>query len=156
MERSADQALEELLVLSCRDGSKEAFSALHQRWHQKLLAHAGHLLGSSLRDRTEDVCQEAWLAIARGIDALVEPSQFRAWAYSIVTRRVADLRRRLGRDERATDVLRKEHANQVAAPSDSVAQQETLRLALDTLSREDRALLRLFYLDELSVAETAE
>ncbi|MFT7534952.1 MAG: RNA polymerase sigma factor (sigma-70 family) [Hyphomicrobiaceae bacterium] len=156
MRRSADQTLDELLVLSCCDGSKEAFAALHRRWHKKLLVHAGHLLGRSLRDRADDVCQEAWLAIARGIEVLSEPELFRAWAYSIVTRRVADLRRTLGRVERATEGLRQEIANPEVAADDSGDEQESLRLALETLSSEDRALLRLFYLDELSVAETAE
>lgn len=96
------------------------------------------------------------MAIARGIEALSEPELFRAWAYSIVTRRVADLRRTLGRAERATEGLRQENANPEAPADDSGDEQESLRLALETLSSEDRALLRLFYLDELSVAETAE
>ncbi|MGK0204674.1 MAG: RNA polymerase sigma factor (sigma-70 family) [Planctomycetota bacterium] len=155
MRRSADQTLAELLVLSCRDDSKHAFVALHRRWHKKLLAHAGHLLGRPRCDRAEDICQEAWLAIARGIYALSEPGHFRAWAYSIVTRRVADMRRTLGRVERATEVLRQESTNQSHAASDTTDAQESLRLALESLSSEDHALLRLFYLDELSVAETA-
>lgn len=156
MRRSADQTLDELLVLSCRAGNKEAFAMLHKRWHKKLLAHAGHLLGRALRDRSDDVCQEAWLAIARGIEALSEPEKFHAWAYSIVTRRVADARRSLGRDERASDGWREESLNQTHDAHDSDSEQEPLRFALNTLSSEDHALLRLFYLDELSVVETAE
>lgn len=156
MRRSADQTLDELLVLSCRSGSKQAFAALHRRWHQKLLAHAGHLLGRARRDRAEDVCQETWLAIARGIEALTEPGRFRAWAYSIVTRRVADLQRSLGRAERVQGELEQETVNRSATSDDQDQAKESLRLALETLSSEDRALLRLFYLEELSVAETAE
>lgn len=156
MRRSADQTLDELLVLSCRGGNKDAFAMLHRRWHKKLLAHAGHLLGRTGRDRSEDVCQEAWLAIVRGIDSLGKPEYFRAWAYSIVTRRVADVRRALGRDARVTEGLREESLNQTAAADDSASRQEALRLALQTLSSEDHALLRLFYLEELSVIETAE
>lgn len=158
MRRSADQTLDELLVLSCRSGSKQAFAALHQRWHKKLLAHAGHLLGRARHDRAEDVCQETWLAIARGIDALSEPGRFRAWAYSIVTRRVADLQRSLGRAARVQSELEQESVNraQAADDQDPDPAKESLRLALETLSSEDRALLRLFYLEELSVAETAE
>lgn len=156
MRRSADQTLDELPVLSCRGGNKEAFAMLCGRWHKKLLARAGHLLGRILRDRCDEVCQEAWLAIARGLDGLSEPEHFRAWAYSIVTRRVADVRRSLGRDERATGGWREESLNQTAAAPDSDSGQESLRLALNALSSEDHALLRLFYLDELSVVETAE
>ena len=69
-----------------------------------------------------------------------------------MTRRVADLRRALGRDERAVDELRHAQATPEVAPAE---QGEPLRDALQTLPSEDRALLRLFYLDELSVAETA-
>ena len=156
MSRSAYQTLDELLVLSCCDGNQAAFSALYQRWHKKLLAHAGHLLGATMRDRADDVCQEAWLAIARGIAALHEPQHFRAWAYAIVTRRVADLRRKLGREERAAMELHDEVANQDQPASDATHEPEALRLALASLASADHALLRLFYLDELSVAETAE
>ncbi|MEO6594849.1 MAG: RNA polymerase sigma factor [Planctomycetota bacterium] len=152
----AEKALDELLVLTCRAGGHEAFVALHERWHHRLLAHAGTLLGRRFADRADDVCQEAWLAIANGIAALGEPRHFRAWAYSIVTRRVADQLRTLGRSERAAAELRRESVNQSLASDDSRTEHEALRRALDTLSSEDRALLRLFYLDELSVAETAE
>lgn len=152
----ADQVLDELLVLTCRAGGQEAFLALHQRWHAKLHAHAAHLLGRRFADRADDVCQEAWLAIARRIGGLVSPRQFRAWAYSIVTRRVADQLRRLGRAERALDELRRESANHEATSGDPGDEREALRRALDTLSTQERALLRLFYLDELSVAETAK
>ena len=162
-DQNAERTLDELLVLSCHGGSSAAFAALHRRWHQKLLAHASYLLGRSCRDRAEDVCQEAWLAIARGLPALVEPSHFRAWAYAIVTRRVADLRRKMGRSARVVDELRaeSESANRSGATGDSSSgdpsgHQEQLRIALAQLSSDDRALLRLFYLDELSVAETAE
>lgn len=160
--RSADQTLDELLVLSCRGGSEVAFAMLHKRWHKRLWTHAGHLLGRTLRDRADDICQEAWLAIARNLDSLGAPEHFRAWAYSIVTRRVADLRRKLGREERKTEGLREESLNRSSAADDSssadesASNDETLRLALASLSSEDRALLRLFYLDELTVAETAE
>ncbi|MFT4514753.1 MAG: RNA polymerase sigma factor (sigma-70 family) [Planctomycetota bacterium] len=65
------------------------------------------------------------------------------------------MRRTLGRVERATEVLRQESTNQSHAASDTTDAQESLRLALESLSSEDHALLRLFYLDELSVAETA-
>lgn len=161
MRRTTDQTLDELLVLSCRSGSEVAFSMLHKRWHKRMWAHASHLLGRNLRDRADDVCQDAWLAIARTIDTLSEPEHFRAWAYSIVTRRVADVRRALGRDERKEKGLRQEASsrdslNPASEAGDSASDSETLRLALNSLSSEDHALLRLFYLDELSVVETAE
>ncbi|MCK5944411.1 MAG: sigma-70 family RNA polymerase sigma factor [Planctomycetes bacterium] len=149
--RSADEVLEELLVLSCRDGSERAFAELHRRFAARLRAHASHLLGRALHDRADDVCQDAWLAIARGVARLREPRRFRSWAYAIVTRRVADLRRRQGRDERLDDELR--HA--AAERADEPHRGDELRAALAGLSSQDRALLRLFYLDEMTVAETA-
>ncbi len=152
----AEQALDELLVLTCRTGGHEAFAALHDRWQPKLRAHAAHLLGRRLADRADDVCQEAWMAIAKGLGVLSTPRNFPAWAYSIVTRRVADQRRKLHRTEQVVDELRHEPVNQPAPPSDPDADRDALRFALDTLPSEDRALLRLFYLDELSLTETAE
>lgn len=150
--RSPDQTLDELLVLSCADGNEQAFAELHERWRARLRAHAAQLLGRTLCDRVDDVCQEAWLAIARGLRELREPALFRAWAYSIVTRRVADVRRSLGRDERVADELRRA---QLDAAEPDPEPGEALRAALQCLSLDDRALLRLFYLDELTVVEAA-
>lgn len=154
-DRAPDRSLDELLVLRCHGGDAEAFVALHERWRGRLHAHAAHLLGRRLADRADDVCQEAWLGIAKGMATLAEPRHFRAWAYSIVTRRVADQRRLLGRVERSEQARREDEVNPEPAPSDQGEEQQDLRRALDSLSSDDRALLRLFYLDELSVAETA-
>ena len=152
--RTADQTLDEWLVLSCAGGSERAFEELHRRWHPRLRAHAAYLLGPARVDRVDDICQEAWLAIAGGVRELREPALFRAWAYSIVTRRVADLRRKLSRDERAREQLQSAGQEPSNASPDQAAG-ESLRHALQSLPHEDRALLRLFYLDEMSVAETA-
>jgi RNA polymerase sigma-70 factor (ECF subfamily) len=154
---SPDRTVDELLVLACQTGSRAALGELFARWQPRLLAHAGHLLGRGFAERADDVCQEAWIAIQKGLPRLREPRRFGAWAYSIVTRRVADHLRAQDRRDRVTAEVGEETANRAAAGDDQDHEsRETLRRALDALAAEDRALLRLFYLEELTVAETAE
>jgi RNA polymerase sigma-70 factor (ECF subfamily) len=151
-----DRTVDDLLVLGCAAGHADAFAALYERWHGRLLAHAVQLVGRARLDRAEDACQDAWVAIGRGITRLADVRRFPAWAYSIVTRRVADDARRAARAGRAAEHLHAGTVNAADPASDSRHEQTDLRAALDELPSQDRALLRLFYLEELSVAETAE
>jgi RNA polymerase sigma-70 factor (ECF subfamily) len=151
-----DRTVDELLVLGCVAGRADAFAALYDRWHGRLLAHAARLVGRARLDRAEDACQDAWVAIGTGITRLSDPRRFPAWAYSIVTRRVADDARRAARAGRALEQLLSETVNAIDPPGDSRDERTDLRVALDELPSQDRALLRLVYLEELSVAETAE
>lgn len=156
--RATDGALDEVLVLASQNGSSEAFVTLFDRWQPRLLAHAVHMLGGRRYvDIAEDVCQETWLAIGRGLPRLEQASAFPAWAYAIVGRRAADRLRRADRHDRAATNAAALSVNRVAASDDSpLAEVEVLRAALDTLPPADRALLRLFYLEQFTIAEVAE
>ena len=157
MTRTAVEVEDELLVLGAQAGDVRALGALYVRWHVRLGRHARRLVGDP--DAAGDIAQEAWLAIARSIRRLDDPARFRAWAYRIVTRRAADWIRKARRDRR----LGEELANDVEVNRDAVAEQdsgaddiELIRQALKTLPSERRALLALYYFDELSVTEIAD
>jgi len=83
----SDRVLDELLVLRCQDGEANAFEELVGHWQRKLLRHALHLTGDA--DGANDVVQEAWFAIVRGIGRIDDPARFPAWAYRIVTHKAA-------------------------------------------------------------------
>ena len=154
MERSPDQIHDELLVLRCQDGDEQALAALVQRWQERLWRHAFRLTGR--RDAAADVMQESWLAIVRGIGRLKDPACFRAWAYRIVTHRAADWTRRVQRQRKLLENVAAEtpQPQQPATPGDD-EDVNLLRDAMRKLPAERRALLSLFYLDELSIGEIA-
>lgn len=158
---SAATAIEDqLLVLSCQDGNAEAVTVLVRRWQPRLWRHARVLTGRD--DAAWDVIQEAWLAIVDGLHRLLDASQFRAWAYRIVTHKSTDWVRRQQRGRKLLqDVADQQPPEEQTASRgpEAVAEQSeqatALRQALRKLGVEQQAVLTLFYLEELSLAEIA-
>lgn len=155
MSRQAERVLDEYLAAAARAGGKGAFAQLARRWQPKLLAHAYRLIGDP--DGAQDLVQEAWADIAKGLHRLDDARLFPAWAYRIVSRRAADLIRRRQRDRRLGDAYAAEPKPDLrgAAQMESAADGAPLRAAMAGLPVEQRAAVALFYLEEFSVAEIA-
>ncbi|HUG11502.1 MAG TPA: sigma-70 family RNA polymerase sigma factor [Opitutaceae bacterium] len=154
------QVLTELLVLSAQGGSEAAFRDLHGLWTADLRRMA--LVRVERPEAAEEVLQDAWLAIARGIHRLDDPACFPRWAFRIVERRCTDwirrttvARRRELDAENAAHELAPVPANDASAaePRDEVV---ALRSAVSRLPAEARNLLHLFYELGRSVGEIAE
>jgi len=148
------KAYSEWLILRCQQGDEPALSELLKIWHGRFFAYARNRLGDS--QAAQDACQEALLSICRNLHKLGDPASFPRWSYTIVERRCVDWQRKRIRDR---EILRSENeATEQAVASDSRsstdASLDTERL-LAILEPELRALLRLFYLEELSVEELA-
>jgi RNA polymerase sigma-70 factor (ECF subfamily) len=154
------QVLTELLVLSAQSGSEDAFRDLHGLWSADLRRMA--LSRVERAEAADEVAQDSWLAIARGISRLDDPACFPRWAFRIVERRSTDWIRR------ATAARHREQQSAVAVdelapqtsgtpgsgePTDEVF---ALRGAIEHLPGESRNLLHLFYELGRSVAEIAE
>jgi RNA polymerase sigma-70 factor (ECF subfamily) len=140
------RALFALHVAGARLGRARDFAALVELAGPRLLAHA-----RSLTDDVEtarDTVQDSWAAIARGLHTLRDDRAFLPWALAIVTRAAArDLKRRIR--ARATEAeLGRAQAEPGADPPD-------LRAAIRELPAGQRAVMDLFYLEGLSVAEVA-
>lgn len=143
------QILDELLVLGCQQGRTRAFELLVERWQAPLWRHAYRLTGAE--DVAWDVLQESWMAVTRGITRLGDPAAFRRWAYTIVSRKAADWRRR--RPDREAP-LTEEPATSPDSGSNGAA--AALADALARLSGERRALIHLRYVEGFEVREMAE
>ncbi len=157
MADARESLCDEVLVLGCREGSREAFTLLVERWQARLWRHARRLTGRD--DAASDVLQDAWLAMAEGLGRLDDPAAFPRWAYTIVSRRAADWQRLRRRDEDVAGPRVDE--TELPGPDDSAADAprdavELLGRALRRLPGERRALLSLHHLEGFDVAEIAE
>jgi RNA polymerase sigma factor (sigma-70 family) len=140
------RALMALHVAGARLGRARDFAALVDLAGPRLLAHARRLTDTA--EAAQDVTQEAWVAVARGLGGLRDDRAFLPWALAIVTRAAArDLKGRVR--ERAALA---EHARDLAQPD---TPPPDLRAAIARLPPAQRVTLALFYLDGLSVAEVA-
>lgn len=152
MRRGLEHALDDYLVLLAQGGSREAFARLAARWTPRLLVFAARSLGTT--EAARDVVQDTWESTLRGLSRLEDPARFRAWIYSIASRKCADALRGKYRGVRIAETVAAATSKPVNA---EIANNERLDIgaALKRLPTEQRVAASLFFGEELSVAEIA-
>ncbi|WP_028647110.1 RNA polymerase sigma factor [Nocardiopsis sp. CNT312] len=141
-----------LLVVRCQLGEREAFAALVDRWHAPLWRYVHSMAGSP--DLADDLAQEAWVAVLRGLPRLRSPERFAPWMFTIARRAVTDHLRRAYRDPRAPV----EEAEAVASGDDpfgGVLTGMQIEAGLSGLPPLEREVLVLFHLQDLPLADCA-
>lgn len=154
MGRTLEDIQDELLVLQSQEGDADAMKTLIARWQPRLGRLAWRLTGE--RETAQDIVQDVWLAIVRGLKRLDDPARFRSWAYRIVSNKCADWTRRRMVQRSVAEDLRDGVATTSGGPSnetDSESEVARMRGALTKLPHEQRAILSLHYLDGMSVKE---
>jgi RNA polymerase sigma-70 factor (ECF subfamily) len=73
------------LVERLRSGDEAAFAELVDRYHGRLVGLARHFVPS--RETAEDVAQETWLALVRGVDHFEGRSALRTWLFQVCANR---------------------------------------------------------------------
>jgi len=155
MRRDKKRVLGEYLVSAARTGDRSAFDQLARLYQPELARHAWRLSGD--QDVAQDVLQDAWLDIVRGLGRLQDPAAFPAWAYRIVTRKCAAMIRRRQR-MRATQVAMAAEPPGVMDGEALAANQADVGVvarAMANLPPDQRSALALFHRQEMSVTEIA-
>lgn len=144
---------DELLAIRCQLGERDGFDALFDRWHEPLRHYARRIAGTD--EEADDVTQDVWLRVLRGIARLKDPARLRPWLFGI-TRRVLMDRLRLKYTN--LDVVAVEvETLATAEPGDDIeVELESMQEALIRLPLLEREVLTLFYLRELTLAEVAD
>lgn len=143
---------DELLIVRCQLGERAAFDALIRRWSAPLHRYAMKLTHDATL--SDDLVQEIWLGVLRGLARLRDAAQFRAWLFGIAHRTFAD---RL-RDRYRMPVDASVDLDALAAvDDDSEAEDRARALAsgMEHLPLVEREVLTLFYLEDLSLADIA-
>jgi len=83
------------LLAACRRGDRQAFEELVRATHRRAYSLAFRLTGD--RDEAEDVAQEAYLRMFRGLAGFREEARFETWMHRIVTNCAIDMLKRRGR-----------------------------------------------------------
>lgn len=145
----------EWLVTRCQQGDSLALRRLLEMWQGRFFAYSRYRLQE--KEAAQDALQEALLAICRNLHKLSDPASFPRWSYTILERRCVDWQRKRVRE-------RQVFADQDIGDPDSTlsgtfastdAHLDSARL-LEQLNPELKALVRLYYLEEFSIADIAE
>lgn len=151
-----DRARLTLRVALAQSGDRRALDSLLRDHQQPLYRHVRAILGDG--ERAFDVLQSTLLLIARRLATLRDPRWFRAWAFRIATREAVRAARRLALDRALFDEGETDEAERV--PAEEPAYDPALIRAcadrVDALPPAARLVLRLHYLDELTLPEVAE
>lgn len=148
-----DRSADELLVVRCQLGEPEAFDDLIARWHGPLWQYIRRMSGRD--DEAEDILQDVWLRVIRGIARVRDGSRLRGWLFGITRRVLMDRLRRQYAMPPASDL----NTDDLAAepdPPDREPSLEALDAAIETLPLTEREILTLFYLRDLSLVEIAD
>ncbi len=140
-----------ILVLRCQQADGQAFAELVERWHGRLCRHACRLTGD--RDAAEEIAQESWLAVLKGIQGLHDADLFPAWLFRIVSHKSRDWIRR---QQRRRGLLAWWRDAEPPRPRNAGGSRlDALHAALERLSVEQRALIALYYEEGFSTQEIA-
>lgn len=92
------------LVARLREGDEAAFATLVREYHPRLVRVAESVVGS--RAVADEVAQETWLAVVRGVHRFEGRSSFKTWLFHILINRA---RSAAGREFRAAAVPPEEY-----------------------------------------------
>lgn len=151
------------LVTLARNGDKDAFGLLSQRYQMIARRLAMRLVGNE--DCAQDLAQEAMLQAYLSLDHLREPARFKGWLYGIVL----NVCRSHLRDRKVVFFSLEAMAgglqfnavplSGMAVTPEKIAEErdlhQTVLDAVNELTSKDRDATLLFYYDQLSLQEIA-
>lgn len=140
------------LVERAQKGDETSFSTLYRKYYNKVFSIAKGVLLNA--DEAEDATQEIFNLAWKHIRKFDNRSKFSTWLFRIaVNRSIQESRKNRNLKNQ---VPMTPEAENVAQPANEQSEDPVIAEALSRLSPQDRAIISLFYWDELSLAEVGE
>ena len=149
---SREQLIEQMLILRCQMGDKDAFAGLIERYQRPLRYFISRLMDDA--QASEDILQETWLAVIKRIHSLKNTEAFATWLYRIA-------RNKAYHQLRKKKVWSELNEN-IPAPDDNIADVVWLEdiakvhRCLKELRPEHKEVLMLRFLEQMSYQQMAE
>jgi len=148
----SDRLIEQVLILRCQTGDKDAFAELIERYQAPLRYFISHL--SSNNEVTEDIFQETWLTVIRRICSLKSTEAFPTWLYRIARNKVyQQIRGKKKIHEIDDNIAVKNDTEEEMFSAEDAAK---IHRCLKKLQAEHKEVLMLRFLEQMSYNEMAE
>lgn len=145
------------IVLSARNGNRQAFGELVERYQNMVTSMAFSKTGDL--QRSEDIAQQSFLIAWKKLAELQDADRFGGWLRSITRNVVLNSNRKSRRlDRSAQSIESYQEPTTFESPDDALSsreQQELLWRSLKNIPEEYREPLILFYREDKSVKEVA-
>jgi RNA polymerase sigma-70 factor (ECF subfamily) len=146
------ELLEQVLILRCQIGDKEALAELIGRYSRPLRYFIGHMTDGD--DSAEDLFQDTWVSVIGKIGTLRNPATFPAWLYRIARNLVYQrFRRKKPFVELNEAIAGPAEMGESDFSPDDAAQ---IHLGLKDLPPEHREVLVLRFLEQMSYQQIAD
>jgi RNA polymerase sigma-70 factor, ECF subfamily len=149
------QTVDEPALVRAAQTDAQAFGALYDRYVQRVYRYCYYRTSSS--PDAEDITAQIFLAVLEALPRYRQDGHFAAWLFSIARKKVADFHRRtLHAAHAALDesLLPPIHTD-LAMDVETSQRRECLLKQIQALAEEERELIHLRYVAELSFAEMA-
>ncbi len=160
------------LVRRIQAGDESEFEELFRRYNKRIIGFCFQRLAGvpAARELAEDLAQETWIRVKRGIATFCEQEtcRFSTWVFRIAKRVLISANRYRKADKRdpGTEIVPLDHDGEdeqvmdrhAPTPLEHALAEEferRLRRAIEQLPEDERAVIRLRYVDGLTVKETA-
>lgn len=153
-----EAAEHDLMLEQAKQGVPEALAALYDQFVDKIYSYIYHRVGHA--DLAEDLTGQVFIRMLEAVrTGHAWRTSFSGWLYRIAHNLVIDYYRRRSRAtfielEEATPVQSR-HGDPVQA-AEALLDKQHLRAALHSLTEEQAQVITLRFLEEMSIAETAE
>jgi RNA polymerase sigma-70 factor (ECF subfamily) len=153
VDRAKTGSFDEDLVLVERflAGDAPAFEELYAKYYDKVFAIARGILMDS--DEAADAVQEIFTLVYRHLGRFDRRSRFSTWLFRVSVNRSIQEARRARHRHKSVEL---NEAISQAAPEEPDTSDPKVQAAMARLNPTDRALLTLFYWEELSLQEIAD
>lgn len=134
------------LIQQCLQGQSAAFRVLYRRYQQPVRATLHQLCGA---DGLDDLVQEVFLRVWKGLPKFRASAQFSTWLYRIAWNVATDRRRQQGKARSRSSPVPTESRAHGHQPLTQLHYQDLVQRGLQTLSLDHRAVLVLHDLEDV-------
>lgn len=143
------------LVERCLNGDRQTFRLLYQRYQHKVRSTLYQLCGVSVLD---DLVQDVFLRVWKGLPNLKNPKHFSTWLYRITWNVATDRRQKFAKQRSELETLNNNVDSTISDTSDlmHLHYQDLVQRGLADLSFDHRTVLVLHDLEDLPQKQIAE
>jgi len=142
-----NEAKIEILVLEAQAGRRSAMGELYNAFYDPMRKYALLRVGDAMI--AEDLVHNVWLHISKRVQQLRDVSLFRSWLFRALRWQIIDWQRMSSKE--VVSAVLPDSAEEASLLQDSVLVLPMLK----ELTHEDREVVELFYLNDMSVREIA-
>ena len=142
------------LVVAYQSGNKLALATLVKRWHKHFCKKAFFIVKDA--DEAKDIAQDCWRTIISKLETINEPESFGGWSMRIVHTKSIDVLRKRQKDLNGKNDIKINSAEVDEPYDEKITLKKKLYGAILELPIDQQEVIRLFYLEELSLNEIAK